>query len=169
MRNVRFCSRSRALWCVVDRVVGDRGAIGMSAWLLHRGASASARSTITSSAIGLWSVKLASFLAIRAFLDGDKRLQAFLPPTGEGWISNMDRLPKLLGFWFLQGLWGLTMLTPQVLSTPLSAKVPVSNGWPGLLLAGVGLVLETWADGQKFAYKRSGGDLCTSGVYSVVR
>lgn len=145
------------------------GSIGLSAWLLHRSSSGGARATLSTAAIVIWSAKLASFLALRAFMDGDKRLQAFLPPPGEGWMGNGDRLLKLAGFWALQAVWGMTMLAPQVASLPYAGKVPLWQGWLGLAVAGTGLLVETVADVHKFVHKRAGGELLTTGLYGVVR
>lgn len=153
---------------VVTDLVGV-GSIGVSALLLHlqRPPGASARAAVTTAAIVLWSAKLAVFLAWRALTVGDARLAAMLPPPGASWAEYPERLLSLAGFWVAQCVWGSVMLTPQVAlgAVPVAPRV----GAAALVLAGVGLVLETVADVHKAVCKASGHELCTGGLYAIVQ
>ena len=85
----------------------------------------------------------------------------------------MKRLGALATFWVLQAVWGITMLTPQILSSKL-ATAPVSRGAWGLGLAAAGFLIEAVADFQKFRFKlnnANGGNkaLYTGGLYSIVQ
>ena len=132
-----------------------------------------ARVQLAAAAIGLWSARLSSFLAYRAFLNGDERLQKFLPPadpkTGEKepWGKHPKRLKALATFWGVQSVWGFVMLLPLMLQ---HHHVPRFAGSVGLALSAFGFLLEAVADYQKFSFKSSGGNnLMTSGLYSIVQ
>lgn len=157
---------------VVTDLIGT-GSIGMSATLIQRwNNNASPRSLVSTSAIGLWSLRLSCFLAYRAFYEGDARFTALkmFPPPGQAYLfGNMDRLKNLAFFWVMQAVWGIVMLTPQVFSNPISGNIPTGRNWIGLGIAAIGWLIETVADHQKYMFKRSGGDLCTTGLYSVVQ
>lgn len=143
------------------------GSIGASALLIYRYGLSSSRSLVATTAIAAWSLRLSVFLAVRAFLDGDKRLQKFLPEKGKSWTGK--KLASMAGFWTLQALWGLIYLTPLVLSAPHSAKVPLSAGAWGLGIAAAGFLIEAIADAQKFAHKRNHDGLYTGGLFSIVQ
>jgi steroid 5-alpha reductase family enzyme len=153
---------------VVTDLLGT-GSIGLSALALASSAS-SPRLVVACTAIGVWSLRLSSFLAYRAFLNGDARFKPFFPPVVDGkkgnWADYPDRLGKLAGFWGLQALWGFVMLCPLLLR---HTSVPVWYGWPGIALAAVGFAIEAVADQQKFNYKNNSNELMTSGLFSVVR
>ena len=157
---------------VVTDLIGT-GSIGASAVILQQyNAYPSARSVVTTTAIAGWSLRLSCFLAYRAFYEGDARFTALkmFPPPGQGYLfDNVDRLGKLAFFWAMQSVWGLVMLTPQIFSNPSAPTVPLSRNWIGLVIAGCGWLMETVADQQKYSFKKSGGDLCTTGLYSVVQ
>lgn len=139
------------------------GSIGLSAVALSLAAKTqSLRATVGTVAIATWSLRLSLFLAYRAYYDGDARLKKFLK-------SNL----ALASFFALQGVWGLVMLTPQILSTGLATAVPVTRGAWGLGLAAAGFLIESIADFQKFRFKHSSdgasNKLYTGGLYSIVQ
>ena len=61
------------------------GSIGLSAAAISLAGRQTLRSTIGTAAICTWSARLSIFLAYRAYLHGDARLQKFLPPKGQSW------------------------------------------------------------------------------------
>ncbi len=144
------------------------GSIGVSAAALAYSASSS-RAVFSSSLIASWSLRLASFLAYRAYLYGDARFKSYFPPDNGSWRDHPDRLVQLATFWALQAVWGCVMLTPVVLHS--GAAISLLRGWPGLVVAASGLVIEGVADWQKFRFKQNkGGEtLMTEGLYRYVQ
>lgn len=61
---------------------------------------------------------MASFLFYRVLSIGtDARLNGFFIKSGESWLTAPKYFPmKLLGFWFLQFLWGVLVLLPVTVS-----------------------------------------------------
>ena len=156
---------------VVTDLIGT-GAIGVTGAVLASQPGSSSRAVLTAGAVGLWSLKLSLFLAYRAFLYGDKRLKEFFPPEGGSWLDHKDRLGKLAGFWVGQTVWGAVLLAPlMAMKRAPVANIPLMTGWPGLVIAGAGLAIETVADYQKFKFKQEHGEkkIMTSGLYSVVQ
>lgn len=155
---------------VID--LSGTGSIGFTAVALAATSSnAPARVLLSCYAVGLWSGRLASFLAYRAAVDGDARLKNMLPPKGESWAQHPKRLLGLAGFFTAQVVWGLTLLSPNLLLLRFGSalSVPIWKGWLGLAVAGSGLLLQGIADQHKMTAKHNGVDLVTTGPYSIVQ
>jgi len=114
-------------------------------------------------AVALWACKLAGFLFYRALLvKKDARLDETLSTTS-----------GQVGFWTISFLWGWLVSLPHT----LAAGVPVASrprlGWGSvgsLLLFGLGLLIETAADTQKWFFKgdpANNGKFCDVGVWSI--
>eukprot|EP01129_Flabellula_baltica_P014551 TRINITY_DN6997_c0_g1_i1.p1 TRINITY_DN6997_c0_g1~~TRINITY_DN6997_c0_g1_i1.p1 ORF type:complete len:288 (-),score=18.14 TRINITY_DN6997_c0_g1_i1:29-805(-) len=119
-------------------------------------------------AICLWSARLAGFLAYRAAQHGDERLRKFLPAEGKGW-GDKSILP-LAGFWSLQSLWPIVLLSPIAVVLQSQVKhqmTPVR--WLALSGMIAAVVVESVADVQKYRYKASHGGVYKDGLYGVVR
>lgn len=110
-----------------------------------------------------WGLRLAGYLFIRILKTGrDKRF--------DGIRENFVKFAK---FWTLQALavWVISLPTLYVLSLE---KIFEFSGLmtAGLMIWGIGLVVETVADGQKFVFKndpKNGGKWIESGVWKYSR
>lgn len=113
----------------------------------------------TSAAVATWSVKLASYLFYRVLQRGhDSRLD-----------SIMENPLWCAGFWTYSALWGIVCSLPYSLG--LAATTHPGNPLlvrAGLGIFGAGLLIETLADYQKLAFKRSGKPgFCNEGLWSI--
>jgi steroid 5-alpha reductase family enzyme len=118
-------------------------------------------------AVTLWATKLALFLFLRATQVGhDQRLTDTLSTTS-----------GVFGFWIFTLLWQVAVSLPLYLGA-LSTKPMVAGAsagasdglWlhGGALVYGLGLVIETLADGQKYMFKQSNpGQFCNVGLWSL--
>jgi len=109
------------------------------------------RPMVLTAAVGVWGVRLASFLLYRILQSPqDKRFDKFFPAPGE--------LPvKLAGFWAVQATWGFVCLLPVTLAcrhAAAAARVgPAFYAAMGVFACG--LACEALADHQKMAFKAS--------------
>jgi len=121
------------------------------------------RQRLSAGAVALWATKLAGFLFYRVFFTKhDARLDGVLSTTSGAF-----------GFWAISFLWGWLVSLPHT----LAAGVPVASrprlGWGSvgsLLLFGLGLLIETAADTQKWFFKgdpANKGKFCDVGVWSI--
>ena len=115
-------------------------------------------------AVAGWAVKLAGFLFYRALQTKyDGRLTDLLSsPTGA------------FGFWFISFAWGWFVSLPHTLaaSVPAASVPAMRTGCSvlGLGLFAVGVVVETLADAQKWAFKQNAatrGAFCDVGVWRL--
>ena len=115
-------------------------------------------------AVAAWAVKLAGFLFYRALqTKHDFRLTDILSsPTGA------------FGFWLISFAWGWFVSLPHTLAASVpAASVPGMRAGCsvlGLGLYAVGLVVETLADAQKWAFKQDAatrGAFCDVGVWRL--
>ncbi len=119
--------------------------------------SATLSQKISSVAISIWSMKLASFLFYRATRVGhDMRLE-----------ETLSSISGTFGFWFITFLWNVCCSMPYLLgllstrSDPLFVQV-------GGTIYGVGLILETVADAQKWFFKQAHpGRFCNVGLWAL--
>lgn len=66
------------------------GAFALATGLLWRTAgNTSLRNAIVAGSVCLWSLRLSTYLAYRAFKVGDERLRKFLPQKGEPWFERL--------------------------------------------------------------------------------
>ena len=108
-----------------------------------------------------WAIRLGSYLFSRALLTGDWRLE------------KAKRKPIIFFFyWTLQGLWIFLNLLPtlsmQEHTVTLVSRLEII-GWS---LSGVGILLETAADVQKFIFRLKNENdekWLDSGMYSIIR
>lgn len=136
------------------------GVFSVSA-LVVRGTSLVQR--LSAGAVAAWSAKLASFLFYRALqMKRDARL--------EGTLSTVT---GAAGFWFISFLWGVVVSLPHTLAAVVPAAVQPAFGATsavGLGMFLLGLLVETLADGQKWAFKSNPanrGRFCDAGVWSL--
>jgi len=137
------------------------GAFAATAWVLRHG---DIRQRVSAMAMGVWAGKLAGFLFYRVLhTKHDARLDAQLA-TVQG----------AAGFWFVSAVWGIVVSLPHTLGAgvPRSAR-PRFGRWldvAGLGIFAGGLILETVADAQKWAFKQLPGNrgrFCDVGVWQV--
>ena len=120
------------------------------------------RQRVSAGCIGLWAVKLSGFLFYRALqTHHDGRLGEILSTTSGAF-----------GFWSISFMWGYLVALPHTLgSTSPAALRPRFGGFAdvaGLGLFAVGLLLETQADYQKWAFKQDNrGQFCDAGVWNL--
>eukprot|EP01033_Poteriospumella_lacustris_P012479 gene12479-8919_t len=93
------------------------------------------RLLLVNALVGVWGVRLASYLFHRInYIKEDKRLAKFYPGPGEGFLdAARSNFPLRLGsFWSIQALWGfLTMLPVTLLnSAALNAGSAADGGRP---------------------------------------
>lgn len=119
-------------------------------------------------AVTLWATKLALFLFFRATQVGhDQRL-----------TDTLSTSSGVFGFWIFTLVWQALVSLPLYLGALASTKptgsiVVAGVGdalWlkGGALVYGLGLVVETLADGQKYMFKQSHpGQFCNVGLWSI--
>jgi steroid 5-alpha reductase family enzyme len=129
-------------------------------------ATATFSQKVSSIAVSLWAIKLASFLFFRATRVGhDMRLEETL--------STVD---GMFGFWFITFLWNVCCSLPYLLgllnnnnksSDPLFVTV-------GSIIFMAGWIIETTADAQKWFFKQQSqhhngapGQFCNVGLWSI--
>jgi steroid 5-alpha reductase family enzyme len=118
-----------------------------------------ARITWTSAAVAAWSLKLAAYLFYRVTQRRhDARLDAI-----------MENPLHCAGFWTYSALWGILCSLPY--SMGLSATTQVGNPWllkAGMGLFGLGFVVETAADYQKWQFKQTHpNENCQTGLWAL--
>lgn len=121
-------------------------------------APSSTRVLISSSAVGIWGAKLASFLFFRALkVKTDVRLEDTLSTTG-GTTS----------FWFISLLWGVICSLPHTLGSTSSIEGSPVTLTIGVIVYMLGLLTETKADFQKWSFKENNpGKFCNEGLWSI--
>jgi steroid 5-alpha reductase family enzyme len=127
-------------------------------------ATATVSQKVSSIAVSLWSIKLASFLFYRATRVGhDLRLE-----------DTLSTIPGMFGFWVITFLWNACCSLPYLLGL-LSTKSSASASDPVFLTVGslvfiIGLLIETTADAQKWVFKQNPdtrGQFCNVGLWSI--
>lgn len=117
------------------------------------------RHQVSTAAVSIWSVKLASFLFYRALqVHHDARLTDTLGTAG-----------GTLMFWFISFLWGVLCSLPHTLgvTSSLAGKNKISLGIGSIVYIS-GLIVETLADYQKWQFKKlHPGKFCNVGLWSV--
>ncbi|CBJ25919.1 GE20757 [Ectocarpus siliculosus] len=147
------------------------------AWKSGSFRSGAIRPLLLNVAVGVWGVRLASYLFARIIKTGeDQRLARFFPGKDEGWLDSARSLfpVNLAGFWTIQAMWAWVVSLPVTLANFSPARaVPMGvGGWACLGLAATGLAVETVADYQKFQFKNdpdNKGKFMTSGLWSLSR
>ena len=117
------------------------------------------RITWSAAAVATWSVKLAAFLLFRVIQSGghDNRLNGII-----------DDPFYSAGFWLYSAMWGILVSLPHTLG--LTSSLP---GNPVMLrlgagMFGIGWIVETLADYQKWAFKQTHtGQFCNVGLWSL--
>ena len=137
------------------------GVFAVSAYVL-RGVERVQR--LSAGCIAMWSAKLAGFLFLRVLsTKHDARLDETLSTTSGAF-----------GFWFISFAWGWFVSLPHTLaaSVPAASVPAMRTGCSvlGLGLFAVGIVVETLADAQKWAFKQNAatrGAFCDVGVWRL--
>ena len=128
----------------------------------YLGGSKSFQHGVQTGFILAWAIRLGSYLFSRALIAGDWRLE------------EAKRKPLLFFFyWTLQGLWIFLNLLPTLSMqdhaiTPLLTRRELI-GWG---LSGVGILLETVSDLQKFIFRMKNENdekWLDTGLYSIIR
>mmetsp|Transcript_10498 Transcript_10498/g.20271 ORF Transcript_10498/g.20271 Transcript_10498/m.20271 type:complete len:423 (+) Transcript_10498:106-1374(+) len=116
------------------------------------------RVQISSAAVIIWSVKLASFLFHRACkVKSDARLDSMLATTS-GTIT----------FWVISLVWGVVTSLPHSLGLTSSLSGNNIALITGALIFVFGFFMETIADFQKWIWKKQNpGKFCNVGVWSI--
>eukprot|EP00732_Lithocolla_globosa_P006341 Lithocolla_globosa_v1_NODE_7296_length_966_cov_28.228321.p1 type:complete len:279 gc:universal NODE_7296_length_966_cov_28.228321:921-85(-) len=156
-----------------------------SAWMTHRMATQAAKvpllsltpSLLMTGCVTLWGARLASYLFSRVLALGeDARLRFLFPSSSdEPYLTGRSKYPlKLAGFWFFQSLWAYLCMVPvtvaQSSSLVCKAVKPNTSIGVGLTIFLTGFLLETMADYQKSAFKRTHGDKCIMNqLYTISR
>lgn len=103
-----------------------------------------ATDTVIAVLISIWALRLGSYLFYRISVIGkDDRFN----DIKENFVS-------FLSFWIMQGITCMLILTPALIIYRLKITISPWLLSIGLLLAILGLVIETIADSQKFSFKR---------------
>eukprot|EP00887_Chlorella_sp_A99_P007495 scaffold2.g7495.t1 len=149
-------------------------AFAASAWATHAAACralgaplfAPSRGLLLAGCVSLWAARLGGYLFYR--VGNDARLDQFFQQPGEPLLTGPSKRGgggagyplRLAFFWTMQGLWAWVCLLPVTAAHALSRSSPAAGALRaspslvlGLLLFGGGLLLETVADAQKFAFK----------------
>jgi len=111
--------------------------------------------------VGLWSIKLASFLFGRALImKHDARLD-----------DTLGKIDGVVGFWSVSTLWGIFCLMPHSLGAINPAKkvsyLPVISKI-GLSMFAFGFAIETMADYQKIVFKSANkGGFANTGLWAI--
>jgi len=169
--STKVLSASNALGLVVSLLTGSHlhldligtGAIGLAAAVPLLSSAGNPQSVLlSSSAVILWSVKLASFLLFRATkLGNDARLDVTLSTVGGA-----------VGFWAVSFIWGLVCSLPHTLGSTMTSVPNVSQSSVplvvGSLIYALGLATETVSDLQKWNFKQSNpGIFCDTGLWAI--
>lgn len=125
--------------------------------LLSPAASLTLSQKVSSIAVSVWSIKLATFLFYRASRVGhDMRLE-----------ETLSTISGTFGFWFITLLWNTSCSMPYLLgllstrSHPFFVKV-------GSMVYTIGLLVETVADLQKWWFKQAHpGRFCHVGLWAL--
>lgn len=135
------------------------------------------RVALINSMVMIWGTRLASHLFSRVLhTHEDKRLSPFFKEKDEVWFDQKrSNYPiKLAGFWSIQALWGIIVLTP----VSLINSVKVNNKALGVLslipiITGfAGVFIESIADHQKNVFRsdsKNDGKVCDVGLYKIVK
>lgn len=129
--------------------------------LVLRGSAGEPRQNASAACIALWALKLAGFLFYRALqTHTDARLDDVL-----------STIPGMFGFWFISFAWGWIVSSPHALAACVTTRPPFAwiDGL-GLGIFAAGFLLETWADWQKWQFKKdpaSRGKFCNVGVWQL--
>jgi steroid 5-alpha reductase family enzyme len=112
----------------------------------------------SSTAVIVWSVKLASFLFARVIMNSkDARMDDILSHPGSS-----------AGFWFVSFIWGAVCSLPHVLGATSNAVGNPVALCTGAAIFAAGWITETLADYQKFMFKKSNpGQFCNVGLWSL--
>jgi len=134
------------------------GAFIPAAWATQ---GAGLRSRLSAGVIGLWALRLASFLFYRALQTGhDARLDQTLSTAGGA-----------IGFWAISWLWGVLTCLPHVLGSGIADRPKLGfSGGAALALCAFGLYWEIVADVQKWQFKldpANKGLFCNVGLWSL--
>jgi steroid 5-alpha reductase family enzyme len=125
--------------------------------LLGKGAALS-RAKISAAAVTLWSVKLAGFLLFRIIKLGEDMRLSDLFASAKGTIS----------FWIFSLLWGVLCSLPHTLASTSSSPGISAATFAGSIVYGIGLIVETTADYQKWMFKAENpGKFCNVGLWSI--
>ncbi|KAL7620833.1 hypothetical protein AAE478_009831 [Parahypoxylon ruwenzoriense] len=129
-----------------------------------------ARQVVASAFIMAWGLRLSLFLLFRVLRTGkDDRFD-----------GTRDRFFPFLGFWVFQMLWVWTVSLPvTILNSPAvrqyAARIPAfgtGRDIAGVVLFGIGFVMETVSDAQKFAFRSrnpDGAAICDIGFFYFSR
>ncbi|CAN0194124.1 unnamed protein product, partial [Discosporangium mesarthrocarpum] len=119
------------------------------------------RQVVATIAVVLWGARLSGYLLYRIIKIGkDDRFD-----------ETRDNFLKFLGFWIFQMLWVWTVSLPVTFlnSTEVDPGLSAADV-AGLVMFVVGLVCETVADQQKFAFKNANRNaFCDVGLWQVSR
>ncbi|CAM9770453.1 unnamed protein product [Pylaiella littoralis] len=165
------------------------------AWKSGSFQSGAVRPLLLNVAVGVWGVRLASYLFARIIKTGeDQRLARYFPAKDEGWLDSARSFfpVNLAAFWTIQASWSCEQLLLLSLSLAMWAWVvslPVTlanfsparavpmgvGGWACFGIAAAGLAVETVADYQawgKFQFKNdpdNKGKFMGSGLWGLSR
>lgn len=118
------------------------------------------RVKISGAAVVVWGSKLAGFLFFRALqVKHDARLD-----------QTLSSVSGTVGFWVISALWGVVCSLPHTLGTTSSNPGLASTTILGTTVFTVGLIVETLADYQKWAFKQdisNAGQFCNVGLWSI--
>jgi steroid 5-alpha reductase family enzyme len=108
--------------------------------------------------VTLWSVKLAGFLLFRIIKLGEDMRLSDLFASAKGTIS----------FWIFSLLWGVLCSLPHTLASTSSSPGISAATFAGSIVYGIGLIVETTADYQKWMFKAENpGKFCNVGLWSI--
>jgi steroid 5-alpha reductase family enzyme len=113
---------------------------------------------ISSLAVSIWAIKLATFLCYRATqVRHDNRL-----------TDTLSTISGTFGFWFITFMWNVCCSLPYILGL-LSNRSNRTLVQVGGLMFLIGFALETTADLQKWFFKQSHppGQFCNVGLWSI--
>mmetsp|Transcript_36393 Transcript_36393/g.71079 ORF Transcript_36393/g.71079 Transcript_36393/m.71079 type:complete len:297 (+) Transcript_36393:124-1014(+) len=124
-----------------------------------------ARQILITACIVVWGTRLSGYLLIRVLKTGkDARFDKL----------NRGFSLEFAGFWLGQAVWVWVVSLPVTLINAQCGQAPQLGAWDyvGAAVFGVGLVLETVADQQKFEFKNdeaNKGRMCVVGTWSWSR
>lgn len=125
------------------------------------------RQLVVSLLMIVWAVRLAGFLFFRILKSGhDERFN-----------EMRGKFLSFLGFWIFQMLWvWIVSLPVTLLNSPAVTRydeVPFGTGRDiaGVILFGVGFVMETLSDAQKYIFRSThdGKAVCSGGFFAISR
>jgi steroid 5-alpha reductase family enzyme len=122
-----------------------------------------ARGALLACLVGLWALRLGSFLFLRIRQDGsDGRFDAIKPS-----------FPLFLRMWTIQGLWVFLTLSCALAAMAAVTRIPLGGvAAVGSLVWGLGFVIEVVADRQKRVFRADpaqAGRFITSGLWAWSR